>query len=360
METALSFQEPDRVPIEIAVTDTVRQFPGARRLIDLVDTYSDNFKGIEGFDWGFFGSRCETKKETLGSRDGRSRERIVHSTSTAKFVGMLERDELNPSYQHWEKYFIDCPDDLIRLSRCEFPEIAIDAGYLNTLESVCGDRYVPIIGLMHPLGHLARMSPPTEFYLWLTTHSAELHQLFEKQYDQLESLVHRLAAPYMFSFTAYEMALPPWMSREMFDDFIRPYDTKLNGVIHRYGGRVRHHVHGCVGDFLDLWVEMGMDSLEPLERPPFGDSDIGAVKKRLGKSMSLAGNLPSQMFINMELSDIENMVKETIDAAAAGGGFLLRCASLVAGLNSFKTLEQLEKMILAVECFIESGLTYGQ
>ena len=359
METALDFREPDRVPIEIALTDTVRTYHGARHLIDLVDTYSDNFKGIRGFDWGFFGIDCPTERSELASAKGRTRALIRQLTDNGEFTGILESDILNPSYQHWERYYISTADELERLADSNFSEIAVSENYLEDLEDKCGDRWVPVIGIPHPFGHLARMSPPTEFYVWLTTHRSTLHQLFEKQYDRLEELIHTLKAPHTFYVVAYEMAVPPWLSREMFNDFIRPYDTRLNKAIHRYGGKVRHHVHGCVGDFLDLWADMGMDSIEPLERPPFGDSDIGLVKKKLGKRMSIAGNMPSQMFINMNLLQIEDMVRETIDTAAAGGGFLLRCASHVAGLNSFKTTEQLHRMVAAVECFVESGLKYG-
>jgi hypothetical protein len=53
------------------------------------------------------------------------------------------------------------------------------------------------------------------------------------------------------------------------------------------------------------------------------------------------------------------MVADAIDSCSEGGGFILKGASTVCGLNSFKSYEQLDKMIGSTIHFIKSGLKYG-
>jgi len=53
-----------------------------------------------------------------------------------------------------------------------------------------------------------------------------------------------------------------------FDALVKPYDTKLHNIIHKYGGIVYYHNHGDVNVFLETFAEMDMDALDPLEVRP--------------------------------------------------------------------------------------------
>lgn len=359
IETALSFKEADRVPVQVRVPDNVRAYPNAKELVHLVDTYCDDFKGIDSIDRGFVGIPSEEIKKDVENSGEYAETVYTYKTAKADFIGVLEQDRKNPRYQHWKKYFIETQEDLMNLAEAEFPDLEIPENYLQELDKVCGDRYVPVIGLYHPFGRLARISPPEQFYVWLYTERELIHRLFEKQYHQLVNAINRLKAPYAYYFVAFEMAIEPYMGREMFDDFIYRYDKKMNECIHKHGGIVTHHSHGPVFKHLEHWAEMGVDYTEPLEMPPNGDTDLREAKKLVGDRMAFGGNIPSQMFIELTNEQIENMVIEAIDSAADGGGFILKCASTACGLNSFRNYEQLDKMISATIHFIESGLKYG-
>ncbi|MCK5845025.1 MAG: hypothetical protein KAG97_09975, partial [Victivallales bacterium] len=227
------------------------------------------------------------------------------------------------------------------------------------IEANCGRERTPGISMYHPFGNMARLCRLEEFYSWLLLEPDLIHKVFEKQYRQLDALITRIKAPYMYSFASFEMALPPWMGRDAFDEFIYHYDLKMNKRIHEFGGKVRHHCHDKMFDYLVYWADMGVDSIEPLEMPPAGDTDLAEAKKLIGDRMSLAGNIPSQRFGTLSPDEIDHLVQNAIRDAAAGGGFILRCASLVAGLNSCRNEEQFAKWIPSVECFIESGLKHG-
>jgi len=45
LETAWSFTEPDRVPIELRISPSAREIDEAADIVDFIDTQADNFHG---------------------------------------------------------------------------------------------------------------------------------------------------------------------------------------------------------------------------------------------------------------------------------------------------------------------------
>lgn len=359
MEYALNFKEADRVPIEMRVPAHLHNHPKAQNLVALADAHADVFAGIPDIDWGLLGLPAKKVEEPLPPAGGFNRKRITYITSVGEFSGVWANDPENPGYYGWEEHLIQTFEDFQRFASAEFPPIAFPKDYKQRLNEHCGEKTTPHIILYHPFGGMARNTHPQEFYPWLLMEPDVVHSLFQKQYAQINDLIHRLQPNCTIYFTALEMAVPPWMGKNTFDEFIFPYDQKMNESIHRYGGLVRHHSHDKIFNFLEHWADMGIDSIEPLEMPPAGDTDLAKAKALVGGRMSLAGNIPSQRFIDMSNEEIEQLVKNAIRDAAKGGGFILKCASTGCGLNSYKTEEQLEKLLAATECFLRAGLRYG-
>ena len=358
LDCALHFREGDRVPIEVWLPKHLEHHPKAQPLKQLIEEYADNFKGI-GLEQGLMGLKSKVEEEELPSEAGYMRKKITHYTSAGEFTGILVTDPQNPAYSGWEKHFISDYETFQRFANAEFEPLEFRSDYMQRLEDECGQRSYPIIGLYHPFGAMARNAHPEDFYPWLYTDADLVHQLFEKQYRQLRDLVDRLQPNCVVGFVALEMAVPPWMGEKQFDEFIYAYDKPLYDRIHVHGGLVRHHAHDKVFSFLNRWSEMGINSIEPLEMPPYGDTDLAKAKELVGDRMSLGGNIPSQNFITMEHEEIALLVKNACEAAMAGGGFILKGASSVCGLNSYKNEEQLERLLSATECMIRSGLQYG-
>lgn len=70
--------------------------------------------------------------------------------------------------------------------------------------------------------------------------------------------------------------------------------------------------------------ETDVDVMEPLERPPGGDVDLAEVKRKFGDKFCLKGNVNTfETMLNGKPEDVEQEAKACIDAAAAGGGFIL-------------------------------------
>ena len=65
MLKAWSFQEPDRVPLEIYLYPPAKGLPGADRILDFQETEADNFRGVPGFNWGFMGLDTTYAEEVI-------------------------------------------------------------------------------------------------------------------------------------------------------------------------------------------------------------------------------------------------------------------------------------------------------
>ena len=104
-------------------------------------------------------------------------------------------------------------------------------------------------------------------------------------------------------------------------------------------------------ELLDLIAGMGADALDPIEPPPQGDMELGAVRQRHGRQLVLFGNL--------EIADIEMLptprfaekVKRALDQGTAGEGrgfVLLPSASPYGRTLSPGTLRNYETMVQLV------------
>jgi hypothetical protein len=78
---AASFQEPDRVPMELIIGDKARQLPETQRIVEFIDSEADNFLGVASADFGFFGLESEYSEVTVEDVPGEFRRiRRTHRT----------------------------------------------------------------------------------------------------------------------------------------------------------------------------------------------------------------------------------------------------------------------------------------
>jgi uroporphyrinogen decarboxylase len=92
-------------------------------------------------------------------------------------------------------------------------------------------------------------------------------------------------------------------------------------------GGVIAHQHTCGRSRMLVEInynETDLNVMEPLERPPGGDVDIAEVKKKFGGKLCLKGNVNTYLtMLGGTVADVKAEAKACIDAAAAGGGFIL-------------------------------------
>jgi len=105
-----------------------------------------------------------------------------------------------------------------------------------------------------------------------------------------------------------------------FQRLVRPFDTALIQVIHRYGAIAHYHNHGPVSRWLEALADLGMDSLDPLEAPPWGDVDLADAKRRIGDRVCLLGNLDDMEVLDKsDEKDVRRMGRTLIEQAGPDG-----------------------------------------
>lgn len=350
-----NFEEPDRVPLEMYLYPPAKGLPGADKIEEFQKTEADNFLPVPGFDWGFLGLDTQYSEEIIEDVPGNfKRLRRVQSTPAGKFTAITRHfyGDGDPNDYHWEKHYIATVDDFERVAEAGRIKRPFDLENYNKGCAEIGNRGLPCTGLFHPLGVLVRNSNIDEVYIWLMTEERTTTKYLEKCAEQICATLAsikdaKLADPPVFTTYALEMLTPPWLGKDHFDKFVFPFDKKVNDAVHNIGARHRAHCHGNSGEFSELFADMGVDALEPLEPPPYGDNILAKAKKQVGKRMLLSGNIVSQAFNldSFRVKNVRDLVKRAIADGAPGGGFSLKTTSGAAGNGKTK-----EQVIKDIEC----------
>ncbi len=369
LETALAFREPDRVPVEMHLSKEVAAHPKAQRLVELQRRYASNFIGIN--DWAdsprgnqlFMGLPADYTKELIEDKPGElKRWRHTYTTDAGAFTAITYHPEGVPDY-HWEKRYFSTADDLRRLIEAPRPRLTWNKAQWEDRVRDLGDQGLPMSCLWHPLGNLARNSDMQEMYGWFIEERGLMHKFLEATNTQIADHLDRMLADgvgAIFAVYAHEMFIPPWMGHENFDEFVFPYDKRVYDVIHRHGRKVRIHCHGNAMDFLDKFVAMGVDSIEPLEQAPMGDVNLAEAKRIVGDRLFLSGNIQAKDFYTMTPDDVRRQARDAMRAAAPGGGFSL-CTDCQAYVDISRcTPENLDRFLQNWEAYILAGVEYGQ
>ena len=367
MLKAWSFEEPDRVPLEMYLYPPAKGLPGADRILDFQETEADSFRGVPGVNWGFMGLDSTYSEEVIEDVPGEfKRVRRTQETSAGTFTAITRHGhgDGDPNDYHWEKRYIATVDDLRRMAGADRAVRPFDLKSYNDGCAKVGTRGLPSTGLFHPLGTLVRNSTMDEVYLWLMTEDRIVTRYLEECTTQicatLQSIQNEpLAAHPVFMTYALEMLIPPWLGKAHFNKLVFPFDSRVNDAVHRIGGRHRVHSHGNSGEFLELFADMGVDAVEPLEPAPYGDNVLAEAKKRVGKRMLLSGNVVSQAFYldSFKVADVRDLVKRAIAEGAPGGGFTLKTTGGAVGNG--KTREQCIKNIECNLALIDAWREFG-
>ncbi|MGE5584512.1 MAG: uroporphyrinogen decarboxylase family protein [Bacillota bacterium] len=114
--------------------------------------------------------------------------------------------------------------------------------------------------------------------------------------------------------------IPPSMYREI----IKPRHARLIEVIKQHtSARILYHSCGAVGDFLEDFIEIGVDAVNPVQVSAAG-MDTKVLKKRFHGRLAFWGTIDSQQALSQGTErDIEREVSRRIGDLASGGGYVL-------------------------------------
>lgn len=175
----------------------------------------------------------------------------------------------------------------------------------------------------------------------------------ERTGEKVAWLLSQGVGPF-WHFNGVERAAPPMMGPKQWDEWVVRYDGEIMRRIKSADPEAKIHVHchGKVRTLLDSFVEMGVDSIDPVEPPPQGDVDIAEVKEAYDGKLVFQGNIE---FLDMETKKPDE-VEELVRRAIEDGGKKNVMLKPSAGPH-----ERPSDLLLAnVERYIEAGLKYGK
>lgn len=119
----------------------------------------------------------------------------------------------------------------------------------------------------------------------------------------------------------------PLMSPRHYDTFIRPYHEEICSHVHRQGGKIVKHSDGNLTPLIPGLLDAGFDGIHPIQPQCM---DIGETKRRFGSRACILGNIDcSYLLVFGTPEEVKRSVRETIAAAAPGGGYIISSSNSI-------------------------------
>ncbi|MFQ6079889.1 MAG: uroporphyrinogen decarboxylase family protein, partial [Thermodesulfobacteriota bacterium] len=113
-----------------------------------------------------------------------------------------------------------------------------------------------------------------------------------------------------------------------FAALVKPFDTELVSIMHKYGAIAYYHNHGAISRFLEDLADLGIDALDPLEVPPYGNVNLRDAKVRIGDRVCLVGGLDDmEVLETRDEATVKAMARKCIEAVGTKGYVLGGTAS---------------------------------
>ena len=346
---ALSFQEPDRVPIDFWGSNGFYRMLKKRRGMDretFLDEHDVDFRyiagpryvgppletGEAGFDVDIWGVR--RRRVTVPTRFGEEVYKEVHFHPLGEAGTVAEVE----AYAHWPSP--DWFDYTVVRAQCE--EIR-DKGRVVVF---MGDR----------LNRVAQLKPA--MYI---RGIEKVFLDFMENAEIIEAVFRHLRAFYSEYLTRILEAADgmidivltgddfgsqngPLVSPGMWERFLGEGFEQYMKIISSHGARSMHHTCGMVTPIVPGLVERGLDVLQSLQ-PEAMAADMADLKRDFGDRLAFHGGMSIQQTLPRGTpEDVRKEVKERIETLAHGGGYILCTAHNV---QADCPLENVEAMLRA-------------
>ncbi len=122
-----------------------------------------------------------------------------------------------------------------------------------------------------------------------------------------------------------------FISRQMYTEFVAPYEEEVFRTIHAKGIKSYVHTCGAIGDRLDLMAGTSVDGIDTLDPPPLGTVDLAKAKADYGRRFFFKGNLDAvNEMLHADDATFERAVRDRIAIGKPGSGYILSSACSVA------------------------------
>jgi hypothetical protein len=175
------------------------------------------------------------------------------------------------------------------------PEIGGEVAPFFERAAALGERGIVLVSLgENPAGRVVDLFGVEGFAVMSVEARGLVLRLMERELDTqlrlLRFLIERGVGPY-FAIRGEEKVAPPLHGRRDFVEFNARHDRGIVDLVHEAGGVLNVHCLGRLRSVLDLFVDLGVDALHPIESPPVGDVTPRQAKEVLRGKVAIEGTI---------------------------------------------------------------------
>jgi uroporphyrinogen decarboxylase len=160
-----------------------------------------------------------------------------------------------------------------------------------------------------------------ELMCLLLTEREAVRELFHRIMDfQLGMARHYIAAGVEMASLSDDLGTQNrlLLSRQTIEELLVPEYRRLFDLYRRHGVLIRFHSCGHIEPLIDLFIELGVDILNPVQASA---NDLRAVRERTAGRMALHGGVPSALLMKGPADAIRAEARRCMRALGAEGGY---------------------------------------
>ena len=169
-----------------------------------------------------------------------------------------------------------------------------------------------------------------DFSVMLFEEPEEVHRLARIKCDESKELAKIQAASgaeFICINSDYGFNEGPFISPEMFSEFIIPYLAEIVDTIHSLGLKAILHSDGDLRKILDMLISTGLDGYQSID--PQGHMDIAQIKKQYGDRLILMGNVMASALQHGTSEQIRESVRYAINNGKPGGKYIFSTSNCI-------------------------------
>ena len=188
--------------------------------------------------------------------------------------------------------------------------------------------------------------------VYMLTEPEFVHEILDTVLEEQTKLARnaiRAGADIIIETDDYAFNKGPLFSPHLFDLFITPRLRRFADAVHEEGGYLLKHTDGNIMAIMDSFIKTGIDGLQSID--PIASMDMGEMKGKYGTKISLWGNIDcGNLLAHGTEEDVKEAVYQCIKKGAKGGGFVLMSS------NSIPHSAKPENFL----CILKYGRQYGR
>ena len=117
-------------------------------------------------------------------------------------------------------------------------------------------------------------------------------------------------------------------SKDMFREFFAENTKKLTALAHKYGAFYQQHSCGAVHDFIPLFIECGVDILEPLQKVQGLEPE--RLAQEFGGKIAFHGGVDTQGVLPFGTpEEVRQSAKHLVNTLGVNGGYILMASQSI-------------------------------